>query len=256
MRSDIEWKKWGEVDPLFSKAPWPGHKEPPGQGWSEQAVFALGESDWADYLVKWRQYGLVTDSCFEIGCGPGRLTRYLQDTFSEVHASDVSANQIAVAQRHCDPARVTFHLTEGASLPVADESVSAVFSVYVFQVFDSRSDAADYFRQIHRVLKAGTGTLMIQLPVHHWPSAGLFLKLWRGTYAAKRTLGDMRAAYQRFWIRRGQFRPLRRTISYEADWLFSTLGSIGFKDIELRTFCLSSNPEPHTFVFARKASVV
>jgi ubiquinone/menaquinone biosynthesis C-methylase UbiE len=253
MRSDIEWKKWGQIDPLFSRAPWPGKKEPPGQAWSEQAVFALGESDWADCSVKWRQYGLSTESCFEIGCGPGRMTRYLHRTFSEVHASDVSPDQIAFAQRYCDPAYVTFHLTEGANLPVPDESISAVFSVYVFQVFDSHSDAADYLRQIHRVLMPGNGTLMIQLPVHEWPSAGLFLKLWKGTYAAKRRLGDIRAAYQRFWIRHGQFRPLRRTISYEAGWLFSTLASLGFKDVELRTFCLSSNPEPHTFVFARKA---
>lgn len=256
MRSDIEWKKWGEVDPLFSKAPWPGQKEPPRQTWSEEALFALGERDWADCVVKWRQYGLLTESCFEIGCGPGRMTRYLQHTFSQVCASDVSPDQIALARRYCDPAHVSFYLTDGANLPAPDESISAVFSVYVFQVFDLHSDAADYFRQIHRVLIPGRGTLMIQLPVHHWPSGGLFLKLWRGTYAAKRTLGDMRAAYQRFWIRRGQFRPLRRTMSYEADWLFTTLTSIGFKDVELRTFCLSSNPEPHTFVFARKASVV
>ena len=254
MRSDIEWKKWGQVDPLFSRMPWPGRKEPPGEAWSEQAVFALGESDWADCFVKWRQYGLSTESCFEIGCGPGRITRYLQETFSEVHASDVSPDQIAFARQHCDPAYVSFYVTEGAKLPVPDASVSAVFSVYVFQVFDSQSDAADYFRQIHRVLMRGKGTLMIQLPVHEWPSGGLFLKFWRETYAAKRTLGDLRADYQRFLIRRGQFRPLRRTISYEVGWLFDTLGSLGFTDVELRTFCLRSNPEPHTFVFARKAA--
>ena len=29
MRSDIEWKKWGQVDPLFSGAPWPGQKNLP-----------------------------------------------------------------------------------------------------------------------------------------------------------------------------------------------------------------------------------
>jgi ubiquinone/menaquinone biosynthesis C-methylase UbiE len=184
------------------------------------------------------------------------MTRYLQRAFSQVHASDVSPDQIALAQRYCEPAHVTFHLTEGANLPVPSESISAVFSVYVFQVFDVPSDAADYFRQIHRVLMPDRGTLMIQLPVHNWPSSGVFLKLWTGTYAAKRTLGDIRASYQRFWIRRGQFRPLRRTISYEAGWLFSTLASFGFKEVELRTFCLSSNPEPHTFVFARKAPVV
>lgn len=252
MRSDLEWKKWGEVDPLFSRAPWPGRKQPPGKQWSEQAVFALGESDWADYLLQWRQYGLSSESCFEIGCGPGRLTRFLADTFSEVHASDVSPDQIAMARKHCDSGHVTFHLVQSTDLPVPKDSISAVFSVYVFQVFDSPSDAADYFRKIHSILIPGKGTLMIQLPVHVWPSSGFFLKFWKITFAAKRALGHIRAAYQRFWIRRGRFRTLRRTLSYEADWLFNILGTLGFEEVQIRTFCLRSNPEPHTFVFARK----
>jgi ubiquinone/menaquinone biosynthesis C-methylase UbiE len=253
MRSDVEWRKWGQVDPLFSKAPWPGHKEPPGETWSERDVFALGESDWADYAVKWRQYGLSSESCFEIGCGPGRLTRYLTQTFSEVHASDISQDQIAIASRNCPPG-VHFHLTQDTDLPVPNESITAVFSVYVFQVFDSLSDAEAYFRQIHRVLVPRQGTLMIHMPVHQWPTSGLLLRLWKSMYNSKRTLGTIRAAYQRFWIRRGRFYPLRRTLSYEAGWLFDTLSAIGFADIELRTFRLTSNPEPHTFVFARRYS--
>jgi hypothetical protein len=39
-----------------------------------------------------------------------------------VHASDVSPDQIALARRHCDPASVTFHLTEGTNLPVPADS--------------------------------------------------------------------------------------------------------------------------------------
>ena len=253
MRSDVEWKKWGQVDPLFSKAPWPGKKEPPGETWTERDVFALGESDWADYEVKWRQYGLSTENCFEIGCGPGRLTRYLAQTFTEVHASDVSQNQLAIASRHCPP-DVHFHLTQGTDLPVSNDSVSAVFSVYVFQVFDSLSDAEAYFRQIHRILVPGRGTFMIHLPMHQWPGGGLFLRLWKGLYNFKHTLGNARAAYQRFWIQRGKFYPLRRTLSYESSWLFDTLAKIGFADIELRTFVLRSNPEPHTFIFGRRYS--
>lgn len=182
----------------------------------------------------------------------GRITQYMARTVRKVYASDVSSDQIAIARRHCDPQVVRFYLTEGANLPVPDESVSAVFSVYVFQVFDKCSDGADYFREIYRVLIPEKSTIMVHLPIHFWPSGGLLLRLFERVYATKRALGNLRAAQQRFWIEHGKFRPLRRTLNYEARWLLDTLESLGFIDVELRMFRLTSNTDPHTFVFARK----
>ena len=55
-------------------------------------------------------------------------------------------------------------LSDGSRAPVADASSDAVFSVQVFQHFESHADAIGVFADILRLLRPG-GTLMIHLPL-------------------------------------------------------------------------------------------
>jgi SAM-dependent methyltransferase len=132
--------------------------------------------------------------------------------------------------------------------------MTAIFSVIVFLHFDRAEQAASYFREMARVLKPG-GTLMIQLPVHAWPSnlkpaVRKCLAAAHGGYMALRRLkGD----YHRFRLSRSQWSPFMQSMSYDGDWLRETLQSCGFHDVETCSFQLTRGSATYSWVMARKA---
>jgi 2-polyprenyl-3-methyl-5-hydroxy-6-metoxy-1,4-benzoquinol methylase len=152
MRSNQEWIQWGVRDPLFGVASWPGHERGGPKGWTDQAFYELGKSDWDDFIARWVSYGVDTSSCLEIGSGAGRLTRHMATTFGHVYAVDVSVDMLDYAKKNIDTDNVTYEITNGQDLPMATESVTAAFSTHVFQHFDSPRHGARYFIELARVL--------------------------------------------------------------------------------------------------------
>src|SRR3954449_759019 len=127
LASTDEWRDIARVPNLY----WhiyssPGREE---QGWTRDEFYATGESDWADFQHQWRHYRPeLGGRVVEIGCGAGRLTRALAQTFDSVVALDVSADMIAHAREAC-PDTVTFHQVNTAAIPEPDASVDAAISV-------------------------------------------------------------------------------------------------------------------------------
>ncbi|MBI3895973.1 MAG: class I SAM-dependent methyltransferase [Acidobacteria bacterium] len=247
MRSRIEWIMWGKTDPLYGVASWPGREKTGENPWTEQEFYATGESEWKDFLSQWSQYGFDPHCCIEIGCGAGRLTGQLTGCFRKVYAIDISPDVIELARRHAPEA--TYYVTDGETLPVADGSATAVFSTFVFRHFDRLSDAIIYFREMHRVLVPG-GCMMIEFPIYNWPTKGTFFKFF---YRLRKKVGDLRADFLRYWIRKGWCRPIVRELQYEIGWLCRTVEAIGFTEIEVRVFHLAINQSRHSFLFARRA---
>jgi hypothetical protein len=62
----------------------------------------------------------------------------------------------------------------------------------------------------------------------------------------------MKAGFIRFLIKRGKWRPLMRELNYEFDWLYRTLGELGFSNVEFRIVRVKSNNGSHPFIFAQK----
>jgi len=91
----------------------------------------------------------------EIGCGIGRMTRWLAREFGAVDALDVSPEMIAGARRRLGGcANVALHVGSGYDLePLPDASFDLVFSYIVFQHVPSREVIAAYVREAGRVLK-------------------------------------------------------------------------------------------------------
>jgi SAM-dependent methyltransferase len=177
------------------------------------------------------------DSCLEIGCGAGRVTLHLAEVFREVHGLDVSPGMIDYARSRVSRPNVRFHLTDGIRVPLEDRSVTAVLSTFVFQHFDSLDPAAGYFREIARVLRPG-GTVLIQLPVHAWPShAWLYDPLHR---AAKWSNGLL-ASVRTLAMRAGLGNPPMRHQSYDERFLFATLTASGFRRVEIHRFGASES---------------
>lgn len=255
-RSNIEWRKWAKDDPLYGVATCTNRNRNGSHPWTLPEFYEYGAVNWAEYYPQWRQYGLDEDSCLEIGCGAGRISRALMQRFAAVYAVDISPDMLALAKSNV--AGPTFLLSDGGSLPVPDNSVTAAFSCQVFQHFDNRDVALAYFREIYRVLRA-EGTCMIHLPITVLPlrrimpiMATVQNRLWRATESWVR----LKANAKRWLISRGNNRkPFYLMIQYEPDWLQDNLSKIGFRDIEIRLFQVTGDPgEKHldSHVLARK----
>ena len=248
INSNKEWKKWGEIDPLFGVASWQNKGRDGSNPWTDQEFYQLGESDWTDFSKQWELYGVNRESCLEIGCGAGRITMQLASYFNQVSAIDVSEKMIEYAKNNILSPSVSFYLTNGIDIPVANQSVFSVFSTHVFQHFDSLSFADRYFAEISRTMKKD-GTLMIHLPIYRLPSESKLLGM---IYAAQKAVGDMRANGKRLLMQYGMAKPLMRRLEYPMAYFYEALPKYGFGDIELSVFAAKSNNDPHSFIFARK----
>jgi ubiquinone/menaquinone biosynthesis C-methylase UbiE len=246
LSSNIEWKRWGRVDPFWSIINWKDKQKNGRSPWTPEEIYALGASDWRDFERHWSQYGYDARSCLEIGCGAGRITKHLARTFDHVYGVDVSEHMIELASRALDSGNVELFVTDGIHVPLQDELVRSIFSVHVIQHVDSTDIGYLYFREFYRLLAPG-GTLMIHLPLHHFPNDSRVDKLMRSTYYVFRRLSDLQAD-----LRRKFGAPLMRWTSWPIQELTRVLTRLGFRDIEFRIASVRSNGAPYSFVFAKK----
>jgi ubiquinone/menaquinone biosynthesis C-methylase UbiE len=259
-RSNREWVYWGERDPLYGVLSVPGRSKTNANPWTEREFYEQAIPEFATNLRHWEQYGLVRESCVEVGCGAGRMTRCLQTVFATVHACDISPGMLELVRKNCDPAIVRTHQTDGRYLPLADGSVTAAYSTIVFQHFDSPAAGIAYFREFHRVMKSG-GTFMINLPWHQYPNATIqwpyrFAHVVARGYDAtwqnmKRLLIRMgpKVMYTRVGRRLGEFMG---NTSYDFKELAAELEAIGFRDMEVRCYYVPVEQRHHPFFFGCK----
>jgi len=246
LKSNIEWKQWGEDDPLFGVASWRGKQKGGSAPWTEKEFYALGQSDWRDFLEQWKQYGIANGTCVEIGCGAGRMTHALASFFERVVAIDVSEGMIEQARKFAGH-NVEFKLVENTQIPLDDCTASAVFSTHVLQHLDSIKIGYDYFRESYRVLKPG-GSLMIHIPLCQFPyENGIWNFLWQPMYTCVRMVNAVKNKMRRVLKRKTMcftFYPIKP--------LYIFLTTVGFKRIEYRIFPTTSNSELHSFILVAK----
>jgi len=246
LKSNIEWIQWGKDDPFWGVATWPNKQKGGSSPWEEPEFYAMGESDWQDFLPRWKQYGLRRETCLEVGCGTGRITRPLAEYFDRVYAVDVSEDMIRYA-RSVVGGNVEFSMIDGLHLPQANGSVQAVFSTHVLQHLDSVEVGYAYFREFYRVLAPG-GTLMVHLPLYALPDDGRVDVLMRPIYAVFRRLLQLRAD-----IRRRIGMKTMRGTRYPIRSLNTFLIELGFENIEFRFFPVTrERTDLHPFVLATK----
>ena len=150
LQSNREWIFWGKHDPLYAVATFPG-KQIGGQApWTAEDLLEMGRMYFADVYRQWRQYGVGSEHCVEIGCGSGRITRQLCSHFRRVTGIDVSPEQLQVARQLLGETadNATFILVAEPVLPLPDLSCDAIFSCEVFQHFDDD-------RPLHAYLQGG-----------------------------------------------------------------------------------------------------
>jgi SAM-dependent methyltransferase len=143
-RSNVEWRKWAKDDPLYGIATRRERHRDGDRPWTLPEFYEYGALNWSEYYPQWRQYGVDSKGCLEIGCGAGRITRQLVHCFELVYGMDISPEMLKLAEGNVPG--VKFLLSDGTRIPLPDASVSAVFSCEVFQHFDDRTIALAYFR--------------------------------------------------------------------------------------------------------------
>lgn len=247
MKSNVEWKQWGKDDPLWGVASWSNKQKGGACAWTDEEFYALGESDWRDFFRHWQHYGVIRESCLEIGCGAGRITKQLALSFDHVYAVDVSEDMINYARERIDARNVEFSVIDGLHIPQVDCSFKAIFSTHVLQHLDSVDIGFSYFRELYRVLAVG-GTIMVHLPLYQFPvDEGKVGAILRRIWILHRQLSGIRV-----WIlRRNSVKLMRRT-PYPIRSLYAFLTDLGYKKIEFRIFPTNINVDLHPFVFATK----
>lgn len=95
----------------------------------------------------------------DVGCGIGRVAKYLAPRCELLWAVDVSKEMLTMAaERLADVPNVRFARCADTRIPdIADASVDFVYSVLVLQHLE-REDAFLMLREIHRILKPGGAT--------------------------------------------------------------------------------------------------
>ncbi|MGH7745209.1 MAG: class I SAM-dependent methyltransferase [Candidatus Dormibacteria bacterium] len=138
---------------------WP---DVPGE---EAAFFESGRTDYERFVtpfLKRMDFDPRGKTALEIGCGIGRIARWMAPDFEQYIGVDVSAEMVRLASDYAIP-RATFRTVSGGDLGgIPDESVDFVFSFAVFQHVPDKGVILNYFTEAARVLRPG-GVFRFQL---------------------------------------------------------------------------------------------
>jgi SAM-dependent methyltransferase len=124
----------------------------------ENAFFASGKADYDRYVtpfLKKMDFDPRGKTALEIGCGIGRIARWMSQDFAEYIGVDVSPEMIRKASSYHLP-HATFQDVSGGDLAgVANETVDFVWSFAVFQHVPDKLAIFNYFEEAARVLRRG-----------------------------------------------------------------------------------------------------
>lgn len=124
----------------------------------EDAFFASGKADYDRYaspFLKKMNFDSRDKVALEIGCGIGRIARWMSQDFARYIGVDVSPEMIRKASSYNLP-RAEFYAVSGGDLAgVVDQSVDFVWSFAVFQHVPDQQAIFNYFRETARVLRPG-----------------------------------------------------------------------------------------------------
>ncbi|MBK6658057.1 MAG: class I SAM-dependent methyltransferase [Proteobacteria bacterium] len=146
-----------------------------GHRW-DPAEFHLTGVRFVDRMMeRFDEYGRVeasTAHLLEIGCGVGRFLRPLACRFKHVTGVDISRVMLSRARRYCAGLpNITTVLNDGASIPVADNSVDYCVSAGVFQHITDAEVVLNYIREALRVLAPG-GLFLFQFEGNRTAAVG------------------------------------------------------------------------------------
>jgi SAM-dependent methyltransferase len=165
------WEEKARENPLYYVSSYkPYGEEDPEEFWKWGGVLAKRFLDASGIAFA------GTESVLEIGCGVGRMTRYLAAHFAKVTGIDVSTGMIEQARGNlADLANVNLGVVSGTDLAdFGEASFDFVFSYIVFQHIPDPEITLNYIRESGRVLRPN-GHFLFQ--VNNLPTQPAWLRL-------------------------------------------------------------------------------
>lgn len=131
----------------------------------EGAFFESGRVDYERFVTSFlRKMGFDPrgKAALEIGCGIGRIARWMAQDFATYTGVDVSPEMVRKASEY-GIGNAAFHAASGGDLSgIATASVDFVFSFAVFQHVPDKAAILNYFFETARVLRPG-GIFRLQM---------------------------------------------------------------------------------------------
>ena len=134
-RIHSQWDNLGATEPYWSIVTQPQNYMAEFEQNREQ-FFVSGNSTCQNFLATLRRCGInptQLETCLEVGCGVGRVTRYLASVFSKVIATDISVKHLVLAQAHLTETGVTnvelqqvHNIEQMGQLPQVDAIISVI----------------------------------------------------------------------------------------------------------------------------------
>lgn len=119
--------------------------------------------------------GLNKDMIFlDLGCGIGRVAKWVKDSVKEYYGIDFSKEMIRKAEEiFKDSQNVKFLVNNGKDLKLfEDDKFDMVYVNLVFQHME-KANTLNYIKEVHRVLKKGGIFLVNQIPIAEKYEGGL-----------------------------------------------------------------------------------
>lgn len=119
--------------------------------------------------------GLNKDMIFlDLGCGIGRVAKWVKDSVKEYYGIDFSKEMIRKAEEiFKDSQNVKFLVNNGEDLKLfEDDKFDMVYVNLVFQHME-KANTLNYIKEVHRVLKKGGIFLVNQIPIAEKYEGGL-----------------------------------------------------------------------------------
>ena len=160
------WDAFGDADPLFGVLSDPAKF---GGQWRVDDFFASGDAHVKKWLRILRELGATfyPGTCLDFGCGVGRLTRPLSESFLSTVGIDVAKSMIAVARRYNRNPRCRFVVNRDPDLRSINASTfDFVHSCLVLQHIPP-DVTIKYIEEFFRVAKPD-GLIVFQLPAERY----------------------------------------------------------------------------------------
>lgn len=170
------------------------------------------------------------DRVLDVAAGPGTLSLLAAETAGHVVAADFSDDMLTILRRRVAEAghdHVEAHVADGQSLPFADASFDAAFSMFGLMFFPDRAAG---FREMHRVLVPGGRAV-----VSSWSPSDQIPLIATVFDAIREGLPDL------------PFGDDRQPLAYPEE-LRTEMSAAGFRDVEVHTTAHRlEKPSPREF---------
>src|SRR5262245_47138505 len=160
------WDAFGDADPLFGVLSDPTKF---GGQWGVDDFFASGDAHVKKWLRILSELGATfhPGTCLDFGCGVGRLTRPLSESFLQTVGIDVAKSMIAVARRYNRNPRCRFVVNRDPDLrSINSGTFDFIHSCLVLQHIPP-DITINYIEEFFRVAKPG-GLVVFQLPAERY----------------------------------------------------------------------------------------